>query len=99
MKEQVFSRRIMLRAILAAGYGLWIPFTLSADYGKKETGAANPPTTPTKVPQASVQYQATPKGEQKCANCMHFMKETNTCKLVDGSVSPEGWCILWAKLA
>lgn len=57
------------------------------------------PAAPAKVSQASVQYQMQPKGEQKCANCMHFIAESNTCKLVEGDISPEGWCILWAKAA
>ena len=54
-------------------------------------------TTAKKVSQASVQYQDQPKGEQKCDTCMHFIAESNTCKLVDGQISPDGWCILWAK--
>jgi len=55
------------------------------------------PAAPAKVSQASVQYQTQPKGDQKCANCMHFIAESNTCKLVEGDISPEGWCTLWAK--
>lgn len=50
-----------------------------------------------KVSQASVQYQTQPKGEQKCSTCTHFIAESNTCKLVEGQISPEGWCVLWAK--
>lgn len=57
------------------------------------------PAGPAKVSQASVQYQAQPKGEQKCSTCMHFIAESNTCKLVEGEISPEGWCTLWAKTA
>lgn len=57
------------------------------------------PTEAVKSSQASVQYQAQPKGEQKCGNCMHFIAESNTCKRVDGTVSPEGWCIIWANAA
>lgn len=55
------------------------------------------PTAPVKVSQASVQYQTQPKGDQKCANCVHFIAESNTCKVVEGDISPEGWCTLWAK--
>lgn len=50
-----------------------------------------------KVSQASVQYQAQPKGDQQCSGCMHFIAESNTCKLVEGQISPDGWCTLWAK--
>ena len=73
------------------------------------TDLASPATTPDQVSaapagtakssQASVQYQQQPKGEQKCANCMHFIAESNTCKLVEGKISPEGWCVIWASAA
>lgn len=52
-----------------------------------------------KMTQATVQYQFQPKGEQRCATCMHFVPASNTCKLVEGQISPEGWCILWVKAA
>jgi hypothetical protein len=57
------------------------------------------PAATGKVSQASVQYQAQPKGEQKCGSCQNFIAESNSCKLVDGQISPEGWCSLWAKKA
>lgn len=113
MKAEIPSRRIVLRGALAVGFGMWVPIILSGCDSKKGTSPpaaapASPPapsagsTAPAdtkKVPQASVQYQAQPKGEQKCGNCMNFIAESNTCKLVDGQVSPEGWCSLWAKKA
>lgn len=52
-----------------------------------------------KLAQANVQYQPLPKGEQKCGTCINFIAESNTCKLVDGTISPEGWCSLWTKKA
>ncbi len=55
------------------------------------------PAAPAKVSQASVQYQLQPKDDQKCANCQHFIAESNTCQLVEGEISPEGWCLLWVK--
>lgn len=61
--------------------------------------SAAPPAATAKLPPASVQYQATPKGDQKCSGCMHFIAESGTCKLVDGPISPEGWCTLWLKKA
>ena len=57
------------------------------------------PAEAVKSSQASVQYQMQPKGEQKCGNCMNFIAESNTCKRVDGKVSPQGWCIIWANAA
>jgi hypothetical protein len=55
------------------------------------------PAPAAKVSQASVQYQMQPKGDQKCGNCKYFIAESNACQLVEGEISPEAWCVLWAK--
>ena len=109
MKEEIPPRRVVLRRALAVGCSLWVPIALSGCDSKKganstssapasSTKSAAPAAT-TKVPQATVQYQTQPKGGQKCSQCLHFIAESNTCKLVDGQISPEGWCSLWAKKA
>lgn len=59
----------------------------------------DPPPSSGKVSKAQVQYQEQPKGDQKCSTCTHFVPESNTCKVVDGQISPNGWCTLWAKKA
>lgn len=69
----------------------------SPDQSSGQMAAA--PAEAVKSSQASVQYQAQPKGEQKCGNCMHFVAESNTCTRVDGTINPQGWCILWANAA
>ncbi len=112
MKEEILRRRVVLRGVLAVGCSLFIPVVLSGCDSKKGTDSTSsaPAGTPgtsadsaapaaKKVSQASVQYQFQPKGEQKCGNCMNFIAESSTCKLVDGQISPSGWCILWAKKA
>jgi hypothetical protein len=41
-----------------------------------------------------VKYQLTPnKNGDKCEKCMHFIPETNECKIVEGPIDPNGWCI------
>ncbi|MBI3187819.1 MAG: hypothetical protein HYZ31_08180 [Gammaproteobacteria bacterium] len=47
------------------------------------------------VPQESVRYQLQPRGGLQCDGCLNFVAESNTCKLVEGQISPTGWCILW----
>ena len=80
-----------------------MPIVLSGCDSKK--GAESPASAPAGAPavkkaqQANVQYQTHPKGEQKCSFCQHFITESNTCKLVDGQISPDGWCSLWTKKA
>ncbi len=62
-------------------------------------GAAQPAaSTPGgKMSQAEARYQGQPKGDQSCAQCTNFIPDSNTCQLVEGQVSPQGWCSLWAK--
>lgn len=107
MKEEILSRRVVLRGALAVVCSLCLPFALSACDSKKGANSSSSapapsatsgaPTGPRKASQASVQYQTQPKDEQKCGNCLNFIAESNTCKLVDGQISPTGWCSLWAK--
>jgi hypothetical protein len=52
-----------------------------------------------KLSKAQAKYQEQPKGDQNCANCMHFIAESSTCQVVEGKVSPNGWSMLWAKKA
>lgn len=111
VNEKIPPRRVVLRGALAVGCGLLLPAALFG-CGKKDesaTGAApagGPPSpdaaapaVPGKSSQASVQYQAQPKGDQKCDGCLHFIAESNTCKVVEGQISPDGWCILWVPKA
>lgn len=51
-----------------------------------------------KSSQASMHYQTTPNNGQQCSKCNFFIPGSNasdngTCKIVDGSISPNGWCI------
>ena len=47
-----------------------------------------------KLPQAAVKYQPTPKGKQQCDNCS-LWQPPSSCKLVQGPISPTGWCVLY----
>lgn len=49
-----------------------------------------------KTSQKGVSYQATPKGAARCDNCK-FWQPPAACKVVDGIISPAGWCTLYAK--
>ena len=48
--------------------------------------------------QTGVAYQTTPKGDQQCSNCSLF-QAPSACTLVDGTISPSGWCKFWVKKA
>jgi hypothetical protein len=108
MNDDVLSRRNVLRGAMVLCCGIGLPILVSGCNSKtaptptaKPIPASPPPggnpsvAAPAKVPPASVQYQPEPKGDQKCSTCVNFIAESNTCKLVEGQVSPQGWCSLW----
>lgn len=89
------ERRNVLRGVLAAGCALWVPMAWAAE---SATGTAQSSgATGGKLSKTQAKYQDQPKGDQSCVKCMHFIAGTSTCKLVEGQVSANGWCTLWAK--
>lgn len=47
---------------------------------------------------AMAKYQDKPHGSQECDTCMQFIpgkasSGNGTCKIVEGSISPKGWCM------
>ncbi|MBV8600780.1 MAG: high-potential iron-sulfur protein [Candidatus Eremiobacteraeota bacterium] len=56
--------------------------------------------------QKAAAYQDKPKGSAKCEGCSLFipaksnpMKANGACKLVKGSISPNGWCKFYSPKA
>jgi hypothetical protein len=54
-------------------------------------------TAQAKASKAQFKYQSTPHNGQKCSQCALFVPGSSasangTCKVVDGSISPNGWC-------
>ncbi len=62
------------------------------------TGLSGRPAYAQKAPQQAMKYQDKPNGTQECDNCQHF-QPPNACAIVDGKISPKGWCIAWVKKA
>jgi hypothetical protein len=50
--------------------------------------------TPPKVSRAVAKYQDTPRGGMSCAACT-FFRSPASCQVVEGVVSPNGWCQLF----
>ncbi len=87
-KPQELSRRVFFRRAATYGVGAAMIHGLGFDLA----------TAQAKVPQKTVSYQATPKGTQRCDGCSNFLPP-NACKMVDGEISPQGWCSLFTKKA
>jgi len=49
-----------------------------------------------KLAQAAASYQYEPKDDQRCDSCSLF-QSPSSCQLVDGTISPSGWCKFWVK--
>ena len=49
-----------------------------------------------KATKEAMKYQDKPSGDKQCGNCLQFVAP-NGCKVVDGTVSPSGYCIAWVK--
>jgi hypothetical protein len=48
-----------------------------------------------KMTKEAAQYQDQPRGIAMCATCSLF-EEPRSCKVVEGDVSPNGWCKAYA---
>jgi hypothetical protein len=63
--------------------------------------AAETSTAQAKGSQAQFKYQKTPNGSKKCSNCKFFIPgktatANGSCKIVDGTISPNGYCVAWS---
>jgi hypothetical protein len=79
-KKPVSRRAILKGAAAAAGAGPLVILGLNRAYAK--------------VPKQSVSYRETPNAGKSCGICGNFMPPSS-CKLVEGSINPNGWCGLF----
>ncbi|SER09123.1 High potential iron-sulfur protein [Nitrosomonas sp. Nm51] len=84
------SRRELIKYM---AFGAAIPFIWGFSNTTKSEAA--------KASKAQMKYQDEPNGSEKCSNCIQFIpSETpdanGNCKVVQGSISPEGWCTAFA---
>lgn len=81
-QKQIISRRMALTSTTLA-------LVAAVDTAITRAGAQQ------KLSQAVAKYQDQPKGQQSCAVCANF-QPPNACKFVQGTISPNGWCQLYA---
>ena len=78
----VSRRQLLTRVMIAAAGGIAV------------LGIASPALA--KMTQQTVGYQANPNNGLKCSDCTLF-RAPSSCIMVDGTISPDGWCKLFAK--
>jgi len=81
----ISRRRAFLGAAQAAAAGVIVGVGLIG-------GSAAAATS--KLDQKVASYQTTPKGKQRCDNCVQW-QPPGDCKIVKGPISPAGWCSLY----
>lgn len=88
--DKKISRRTLLKgAAIVTGVAL-----ASAFAGKARAA---------KSTKADMKYQNKPKGDLQCSNCKFFVPDgktptaDGTCQVVEGSISPQGYCIAYSK--
>jgi secreted PhoX family phosphatase len=91
--EKLISRRTLLKGAAAATCVALV----SAFTGKAFAATV-------KATKDAAKYQDKPNGDKKCSNCNLFIPgKTSTadgaCQVVEGSISPEGYCALYIKKA
>jgi hypothetical protein len=77
------SRRVLLQGVAA------VPALLAG---------ANRAAAQIKISQSAAGYQDHPNGGRRCALCAHF-QQPNSCQLISGRISPDGWCRVFAPLS
>ena len=83
-----FSRRSVLKSAVA----------LAGAATCAGLGSSREAWAQAKASKEAMKYQEQPKGDQKCSNCLQFVAP-DSCKVVDGKISPDGYCIAWVKQA
>jgi hypothetical protein len=86
--DQVFDRKMSRRTMLK-GVAVVTGVALASTFAGKAAAA--------KSSKAAVKYQDKPHGDQECSKCTFFIpgkspSAEGTCKIVEGSISPQGWC-------
>ena len=77
------SRRQVMRSAAVTAGGIAVLFSMGSPAEAKMTFQGSG-------------YQSTPKGTQNCAGCSLF-QSPSSCILVDGNISPNGWCRFYRK--
>jgi hypothetical protein len=82
MEHESFKRRTLLKGGLTVMAGAVLASTAAR-------------ADDTQVDQSAVNYQTTPNNGQQCSGCVNFVAP-NACKVVSGTILPNGWCTAFA---
>ena len=82
------SRRDLLRNVtIVVGGASVLAAIMNAPLAEADTA---------KMSQAGASYQTSPKNGQRCDGCGLF-QAPSSCQVVEGTISPAGWCKFFTK--
>jgi hypothetical protein len=85
--RKLSRRSLLTRAAVLAGAAL------TASVAPSDRASAQQ-----KASKEAMKYQDKPNGDQRCNSCLQFVAPAS-CKVVDGVINPNGYCIAWVKKA
>jgi hypothetical protein len=96
MNEDLDMEKLMSRRTLLKGAAAVTCVALASAFAGKALAA--------KSNKVATKYQDKPHGDMKCSNCGFFIPDKTptadgNCQLVDGLISPQGYCNLYTKKA
>ena len=91
MSDETEGRRGFSRRLLLQGAVVSIGAAAGIVESHQPAGAAP------KISKAAVAYQDHPEGDKHCSKCRQFVAP-DSCKMVDGPISPQGFCRIFTPL-
>ncbi|HLH98660.1 MAG TPA: high potential iron sulfur protein [Xanthobacteraceae bacterium] len=85
------SRRAFIKTVAAAA-------ATAAGRGVTARAEDYKPQAQKKLTQAAARYQDHPQGAESCGSCPYFLSP-NSCVLVEGEISPAGWCPIYTRFS
>jgi anaerobic selenocysteine-containing dehydrogenase len=90
--EKITRRQLLKGSVIAVGA------VLTGAAASRRVLAQTAP----KAAKTAFQYQDKPKDGKKCVNCTLYIPAAKAgangqCKVVEGDISPEGWCIAYVE--
>jgi High potential iron-sulfur protein len=94
MKAKTFRawRRSVLKAAVSLAGGALL--TCALDAAAQQIPKFKPKPAPKKHSKEKVGYRDEPYEGRSCAKCVLYQGH-GECVIVEGEVSPEGWCVHW----
>ena len=94
MNEDLDMDKLISRRTLLKGAAAVTCVALASAFAGKAFAA--------KSTKAAANYQDKPNGDKKCSNCNLFIPgktptADGTCQVVEGSISPQGYCTLYGR--